>query len=271
MYQAIVTMSPDSEGCSPLEYQRGVQSWGRHLLEQSYPATVLVGIADGVNYHRFVCGLEDANWVIFDSIMVWNYPPERVVIARSPRQGLTYSQCLEQFKTGSLNIDETRIPVGDEQTLHPPLSTNVNDGYRRKWHDNERLRQLSIERREIQHEKRDSMGRWGANTILVHHPNCSDELCVDSCHVHIMGEQSGQMKSTKSIISDNRSQEYYGLGNGGHSGTHTPLNSHNDTGTASRFFYQGRSRQDVMDYLVTMIRPPTENPSLLIQTERIAE
>ena len=263
MYQGIVTMSPEWGECTGLNYQTRVQSWGEHLLEQSYPACVMLAIADN-NYHRFVSGLEDANWSIFDSIMVWNYPqPERVVIARTPRQGLTYAQCLEQFGTGSLNIDETRIAVNPDDPNHRKNPGELENTFAHKHksglHINNPKRPATL-----------TKGRWSANTILVHHPNCSDDKCVMDCHVHIMGVQSGQMKSTKSIISDNRSQEYYGLGNGGHSGTHTPLNSHNDTGTASRFFYQGRSRQDVMDYLVTLIRPPTENPTLLIQTERIA-
>ena len=257
MYQAIVTQSPEWGECSPLDYQERVQSWGRHLLEQSYPATVMLAIADGVNYHRFVCGLEDANWSIFDSIMVWNYPhPERVVIARTPRQGLTYAQCLERFGTGSLNIDDTRIP-----TQNRPRRINLGNLDSNGIYGEGKNGSVAIGTTDE--------GRWGANTILIHHPNCSDELCVSDCHVHIMGEQSGELKSGELLVhhkSNGKSQ--IGTFNiRDRSGEVKP--TYGDTGTASRFFYQARSRQDVMDYLVTLITPPTEKPTLLIQTERI--
>ena len=308
---------------NPKEFQDFVTEWGRVVLSMMYPASVMLCFGGTRTYHRLVCGLEDAGWEIFDSIIAWTYGNgfpkshnskvhegygtalkpsyEPIVLCRAPRQGYTYAQCLEQFGTGSLNIDETRIPMMDndhKQYLDKRQSFINLTGKRVNSWKNSSPRQHPNEA-----SKKSHLGRWGTNTILVHHPNCSDELCVDSCHVHIMGVQSGQLEngfrksrpvSDSSWFADSMIEQNSG---------------HDDTGTASRFFYQakapkwerdkgitndpvhvetmdenssnyGRSAKEsdlehrnihptvkpieLTTYLATLIRPPLEQPSRLL-------
>jgi DNA modification methylase len=70
-----------------------------------------------------------------------------------------------------LGIDACRIrTVGP--TVRPPLSTNKHEGYQRPRNGDATARAACEARRGESHEKRDALGRWPANLVLSHHPEC---------------------------------------------------------------------------------------------------
>jgi hypothetical protein len=80
-----------------------------------------------------------------------------------------------------------------------------------------------------------TQGRWPANVVLSHAPECEDPLCVDGCAVAVVDEGSGQLSSHGGGTSLSFSGGVYG---------EPPENRRNiprgDTGGASRFFYTSK-------------------------------
>jgi len=73
------------------------------------------------------------------------------------------------------------------------------------------------------------------------------------CPCKKLDTQSGITKAVKTKKSDNRvenNNQVFGKG----LGLHNPANSHKDSGGASRFFFSFRSRDELKEYLTTMIR-----------------
>lgn len=84
-----------------------------------------------------------------------------------------------------------------------------------------------------------SAGRWPANLMLAHNPDCGD-TCTPGCAIVALGVQSGESESRKNMVSDGRQAPFYQAGTtvtGGYSGVHGAQNSHDDSGTAARFFF----------------------------------
>jgi len=80
-------------------------------------------------------------------------------------------------------------------------------------------------------DQSNSLGRWPANLVLVHAPECNG-VCVPSCPVARLGAQSGNTKSGNDI--NDRPVEF--MAGTGVFGTRN-YTGHDDSGTASRYFY----------------------------------
>lgn len=92
-----------------------------------------------------------------------------------------------------------------------------------------------------------SIGRWPANLILTHTPDCG-ERCIEDCPVQHFGEQSGYSQSKRSQrgtveIFD----ELYKRGRIWHG--ESTERGHNDEGTAARFFYQADWSYEIAERL----------------------
>jgi site-specific DNA-methyltransferase (adenine-specific) len=138
-------------------------------------------------------------------------------MARKPVEGTVANNVLTHG-TGGLNIDASRIKGLTEKELnHTPQkqqSSNPIQFGGAKPGD-----VVSMYKAE---------GRWPANLIL-------DEYTAE-----LLDEQSGTTNASKTKSSDNRqtfSNEVYSGG----LGLHSPANSHNDSGGASRFFYVAKA------------------------------
>jgi site-specific DNA-methyltransferase (adenine-specific) len=82
-------------------------------------------------------------------------------------------------------------------------------------------------------ERTNTLGRWPANVILSHAPDCGEE-CAPGCPCAAMDAQSGVRTSGK-MEGMQRGWGFHGIyGEGGL----TPATSYGDTGGASRFFNQ---------------------------------
>ena len=142
---------------------------------------------------------------------------EPIVVARKPLIG-TVAENVLTYGTGGLNIDASRIQgLTEKELTHAPQkqqSSNPIQFGGAKPGD-----VVSMYKAE---------GRWPANLIL-------DEYTAE-----LLDEQSGTTNASKTKSSDNRqtfSNEIYSGG----LGLHSPANSHNDSGGASRFFYVAKA------------------------------
>lgn len=131
---------------------------------------------------------------------------EPVIVARKPLAG-TVAHNVTVWGVGGLNIDATRIPIADGDTsgfwTHPrkPSGAFMLDGCSTV----DELRELAVQdaqtpngrnaratltRYESRTVNEVPQGRWPANTVLAHHPDC-DTDCHPDCWVRKLDEQSG--------------------------------------------------------------------------------
>jgi len=275
---------------SPQDYQAWVTEWATLLLDFVYPGAVLAMFGGSRTVHRLVCGLEDAGWIIYDSISNWTYASgfpknhdlengygtalkpanEPIVIARAPRKKFTYKHCIEQFGTSGLNIDACRIPTADERPIIVRTGGKSNRVYGDGLNNGYRSGEFTSE------------GRYPTNFILNHHPDCG-EICHPNCHIVEMGRQSGILKSGQMLAHHQKLGGNFGTFEmRDRTGEESP--SYADEGTAARFFYQAKPanwEKDAIEgdienthptlkpirlteYLARLLKPPTENARILI-------
>lgn len=111
-------------------------------------------------------------------------------------------------------------------------------------------------------------GRFPANLVLSHNPDCEDDQCSLGCAAAMLDEQSGVSKSTAHTRGN-------GIGDGFHGSSkqHIGVRGVGDSGGASRFFYCAKTStsernaagdnkhptvkpQKLMRYLCRLITPP---------------
>lgn len=112
-------------------YQAWCEAWAAAALRVAKPGAHMLVFGGTRTYHRLVAGIEDAGWEIRDCL-VWAYAQgfpkslnlpgglgtalkpawEPIVLARRPLIG-SVAVNVAALGTGALNIDGTRIPVGD--------------------------------------------------------------------------------------------------------------------------------------------------------------
>jgi len=91
-----------------------------------------------------------------------------ITLLRKPLDGSVAENAL-QHGCGALNIDATRIASDDES-------------YFKNWNRNQSEKQGIISEGWQPIDLRGyapKSGRWPANLILVHHPNCSETCCLE--------------------------------------------------------------------------------------------
>jgi site-specific DNA-methyltransferase (adenine-specific) len=98
---------------------------------------------------------------------------EPIVLARKPLVGTVAANVLE-YGTGALNIDATRIAAVDTIATVTGRGTlgGTSDGYDRPWKRDPEAVARREERAAVAIEKANTIGRWPANLILTHSPEC---------------------------------------------------------------------------------------------------
>lgn len=102
---------------------------------------------------------------------------------------------------------------------------------------------LNIDAVRVKSEGQTQGGRWPANLILQHHPECDLKLCVSPCPISELEGQSGITKSnTGTRVLNACSNPIYGGGKGLKTKTMPPRASSflEDTGSVARYFKQIR-------------------------------
>jgi len=154
---------------------------------------------------------------------------EDYFLARKPLVGTVAANVLE-WGCGALNINGSRIPLQGEESpsvqrrkrAAPGISVGASG-----WETPARPPSYNAPHHGEQ------LGRWPANLILSHSPDCSEDACVDGCPVRILGEQSGECKSSGGGMRDWVASPPWG---GKTAPNKTASCGLGDTGTAARYF-----------------------------------
>lgn len=216
------------------------EEWARECLRVLKPGGHLLAFGGTRTWHRLAVAIEDAGFEIRDSI-AWMYGEgmpkakavlkpafEPVVIARRPFRGSAKAN-VEQYGTGGLNIDATRI--GDEVRINPPGSTGprvaMGDGWR------------------ADAQPREAVGRWPANVVL------------DEDQAAALDAQGGASTSRKGKPrNSSKPGDGWGMKNAGA--------EYDDQGGASRFFYCAKAPKNERP-VVNGVAHPTVKPLSLMR------
>jgi site-specific DNA-methyltransferase (adenine-specific) len=196
----------------------------RECLRVLKPGGYLLAFGGTRTYHRMTVAIEDAGFEVRDCLM-WvygsgfpkslnvekNVPPEHaaawagwgtalkpawepVVVARKPLEGTVAGNVLKHG-TGAMNIDGCRVPSSDgyEKAWDRPVSTNIGaQGGAYITTGDQHTVDLSSHKPEG--------GRWPANVILSHAPDCGEDGCAPGCPCAAMDAQSGVRKSGRLVL-----------------------------------------------------------------------
>jgi len=284
-FESIVTDPPYELGFMGKDWDKSGIANSKYMWSLAFkllqPGGHLLAFSSTRTYHRMVVAIEDAGFEIRDMIS-WLYGQgfpkslnlsksispetdeakqwqgwgtalkpacEPIVVARKPLiEGYTVSENVLTTGTGGLNIDDCRIALseGDDPRLGGKgswgTSNMANNVYGGDW---EGKRVSSSEK-----------GRWPAN--VVH--DGSDEVEEAFAAFGESKSQSGGRSTGRNFgqeYSDNATKD-------------RPRTGHNDSGTASRFFYCAKANKReragskhptvkplaLMKWLVTLVTPP---------------
>lgn len=160
------------------------------------------------------------HWESHGTAMAPAYEP--IVVCRAPWSG-TYAGIAQQYGTGAINIEGSRIGVGEPIPTFHATSAHRFEDY-----------SVTVKRTG---ETR-SNGRWPKNLILG--CACESDDHSPGCPVRIMGEQTSERTSKPSgtgVLSGGVNSVY----NGGWG--KVPTNNDDSGGDASRFFYTAKAAQ----------------------------
>jgi hypothetical protein len=198
------------------------------VLRVLKPGAFLLAFGGTRTYHRLTCAIEDAGFEVRDGIAAWLYGQgfpkgkgqlkpswEPIVVARKPAPGPV------------LQIDACRVAMTTEdrdfilKTARPNTAgqEHVGDVMNRPSAPTVNVHQA---------------GRWPANTVLAHHPDCGDD-CHPDCWVRALDEQSGVSRST-SRPRRNTAAAHNRTSSMGKSSYDWTTGGHDDQGGASRYF-----------------------------------
>jgi site-specific DNA-methyltransferase (adenine-specific) len=189
---------------------------------------------------------------------------EPIILARKPLIG-TVAKNVLRYGTGALNIDACRVATTDSLgggRLAGPTNMGQTCGgpeWDRPWMSDPARREGYAEKTAEKVAKAETLGRWPANLILLHHPSCGEQ-CVPGCPVAEMDAQSGASKSTGGRIGNKDGGGIYGGGKGlaGHYEAGDP--GFGDAGGASRFFYCAKASKAEREAGCEGLAPEKQDP-----------
>lgn len=228
------------------------------LAEHLHPGAFGMAFASSRGWHRLACAIEDAGLVIHPSIFGWGFgsgfPKATRVNGAGAFSGHRYG--LQAMKPALEPVIVFQKPYGGG-----PVDRIVETGAGALWVDGGRVPSESIRTtRNIALGSSSGgiysaanvpavfeshpQGRWPANFVLVHSPECADGECVEWCAVRRLGEQSGESISKDGGLSTRGRNSGWTPTKGMNTpGRCIPRTGHNDTGTAARFFFQAQWEQ----------------------------
>ncbi len=102
-------------------------------------------------------------------------------LLRKPCSEGTVAANVLRWGTGAMNIDASRIACapGDEVSLHGRAATE--NGWDARGSNAQEAKQTAGQ----------ALGRWPANLVLQHLPECEGAVCAEECPVAALDAQSG--------------------------------------------------------------------------------
>lgn len=147
---------------------------------------------------------------------------EPIVLARKPLAGTVAANVLE-YGTGALNIDGTRVAAHDGVPVFAQKGEPSNGVLGHGLNGSARTGAMDT-----------STGRWPANLVLTHSPDCNSE-CAPGCPVATLNTQSGNTRDGVAVNRNEHDPERQGYG-GGWGTDPRPDRGYGGSGGASRFF-----------------------------------
>lgn len=225
------------------------ERWAAECLRVLKPGGHLLAFGGTRTFHRLAVAVEDAGFEIRDEVacLLWMYASgfpkslnldgdwqgwgtalkpawEPVIVARKPLAGTVAANVLTHG-TGALNIDACRVE-GDPRPLMVRTETQVAASS-----------MSGTSTGATSSGELTTAGRWPANLVLTHHPDCGDR-CAPGCHVAELDQQSGQLTSGKMMPTHTTAgaggrPSAYGADS---PGGFVTMETYGDTGGASRFY-----------------------------------
>lgn len=223
------------------------RAFGELLL----PGAFGMAFASTRGYHRLATAIEDAGFILHPMV-VWvtgqGFPKatrvkdtrfdgyrygmqalkpscEPICIFQKPYRGRPQGNIIDTG-AGTLHIDAARI-AGEPWSRSTTWTANIRGG-------NLVNSQGTVE---IGPREMDEAGRWPANLVLQHDPDCTANHCVPGCPVLVLSEQSGVRPAGGDIVNP-QSVPALNVYSGRFSKAR-PFTGYEDSGTASRFFFNG--------------------------------
>jgi site-specific DNA-methyltransferase (adenine-specific) len=177
------------------------KEWADQAFRVLKPGGHLIAFSGSRTYHWLAAAVEDAGFEIRDMLM-WLYgqgfPKSRnmgkddpewegwgtalkpahepIVLARKPLSEKNVIENLREHGTGALHIDASRIATSDSlgggAQSATTRDTKTNEGWQRPWMDDPESREKHAAQIRANVEKAEVLGRFPANLILSHHPDC---------------------------------------------------------------------------------------------------
>lgn len=227
------------------------------------PGGRLLAFGGTRTHHRIWCAIENAGFILEDTI-AWMYAqgfpkhksklkPAFEPIAVARKGGVT-----------PLNVDACRVAVNPNEAANPhkvgvPRGfTNAHDGYKRPGR--------SCYTHKTGEAAANAAGRWPANVVLSHHPDCNG-ACHPECPVRMLDEQSGERKAG-AFPARRKGIGFTAAQGRRNTGTEGEPFSYDVGGGASRFFYCAKaSRRERNEGLPEGLRNhhPTVKPIALMR------
>ena len=223
-----------------------VDTW-RAAFRVIKPGGFLLCFGGSRTYHRMACAIDDAGFEIRDQIM-WIYGSgfpkggnrdgkgtclkpahEPIVMARKPLIG-TVVRNEDRYGTGSINIDDCRIPSDGPNPSIARRQGSVSHLSTRPARETEAEgRMASRQSPEAYRAERsgEALGRWPANVLH----DGSNEVISQFPHTT---SGSGAVKRSSATDADGNCGAAYGAES---RPAGTVMVSHGDSGSAARFFY----------------------------------
>lgn len=168
---------------------------------------------------------EGQRWSGHGTLLKPAYEP--IIIFRVPRGKSSFIDLAQQYGTGALNIDATRIPTGDKWTQSTTPVTSRNNFIGK--HEN---------REDYGVRESHEAGRFPANVVLTHSPDCEPDDCAPGCPVREINEQSGNRPAGGNVTGQEPSAPTVGIFG---DYDRQPYEGYSDSGGAARFFYSGKA------------------------------
>lgn len=170
---------------------------------------------------------ESAQWNGWGTALKPGWEP--IIVARKPMEG-TVAESVMTHGTGGLNIDGCRVGTSKEKPGGGPRRApqgpafgdlGNDDGTGTGW--------------------RTDIGRWPANVMLCHMPECNERGCAFECPVRVLDEQSGDLPGGWFSGEAERGIGFMGAESKADGSLPSrPL----DGGGASRFFYTAKASRE---------------------------
>lgn len=159
---------------------------------------------------------------------------EPIVMARKPLKEKTIVENVIKWGVGGINIDESRIGFTEEGEAE---FLNKRSGSSKSTIWQKESKRIKLQQ--------NTQGRFPANLIWTHHPDCSENECVEGCPSKEFDKAGVSFggKRNNLVIRQEDSSSY-----GGKAGNINTRKEHNDTGTPARFFKSFSYEQEDLDY-----------------------